>query len=147
MKKVYLIVLILILALVTGCRTKQYSPEKAVKNGEVVWDYSGFFNVEKLDKFIENVNNKIPDKIKIAQFGEEGLFLVQNISYDGKVIKAVFDSTMEFHEHQRKKEKKEYTEIIKVKYFWEEKNTNFFYYYLKNQDEKREIFIAPEEHK
>lgn len=115
MRRVSLIVCILIFVLITGCRTKPYPPENAVKNGEVIFDYDRTYNVDKLDKFIENVNNKIPDKIKITQYGDEGIFLIETISYNGKVIKAVFDSTMEFHKSSRKKEVKEYREIQKVK--------------------------------
>lgn len=139
-----MVLCLLLCIILSGCRTRSYSPEKAAKNGEIVFGYD-FYNTEKLDKFIENVNNNVPDKIKITNYGQEGMFLIETITYDGKKIKAVFDSTMEFHKHERRKEKGEYTSIIKEvsKFNNGLRICDIIVYYLINDKEKREMFAMP----
>jgi hypothetical protein len=73
----------------------EYSLEKAKKNGDVIDIHGEVFNLEKLEKFISNVNDKKKSKIRITRYTIEGDPIFYNIDFDGKIIHFTIDNTMD----------------------------------------------------
>lgn len=141
MKKISIILCMFLILSTLGCRTKSYNTEKAIANGEIVFDGSRFHNLNRLEDFIENVNSETKDKIRITKYGDEGMFLIEDITYDGKRIIAEFDSTMAIFSSDRKKEKKEYISIKREEEISDisGNKVNVVVYYLIGNGEKVEI--------
>jgi hypothetical protein len=64
--------------LLMGCST---TPDRAVKNGNVVSDLGVVGNIEKLDYFISEVSNKKDSSVKITRFTKEGDPVFIRMSY------------------------------------------------------------------
>ena len=102
MKKASFIFLLLILLICMGCsknikpifNNKPYPSETAIKNGDVVRTNNGIsHNIERLEKFTENVKKKSKDKIRITQYTDEGGAILTDLDYDGKQINYTYDTT------------------------------------------------------
>lgn len=66
----------------------EYSLDDAISDGCFVAEYNTNYNAEKLESFISNIENKIPDKIRIAFSTPEGDTILVDIilSNDGKIL-------------------------------------------------------------
>lgn len=101
MKKFIIFMLLVIMIFSLGCNRyskpiynkSPYSSEIAISNGDVVNVQGKQHNVEKLDKFIMNVQNGIKDKVRITHYTEEGDALIRDLEFDGEEIKYTFDNT------------------------------------------------------
>ena len=84
----------------------QYSPEKelaslprdymlemALRNNDVVSDIRRTYNTDRFYKFLDNVNNGMPDKIRITQFGIDGPPTISILQFDGNIIREFTDAT------------------------------------------------------
>jgi len=121
MKKALSIFLSLILIVCTGCsknikptfNNTPYTSETAIKNGDVVRTIDGIsHNIERLEKFTENVNKKSKDKIRITWFTTEGGAILTDLDYDGKKINYTYDTTRDGF-GARTIEKKKFNSIYK----------------------------------
>ena len=101
MKKA-LFFLSLILIVCMGCNKNSkptfnntpYISETEIKNGDVVKTNNGIsHNIERLEKFTENVKKKSKDKIRITQYTTEGGAILTDLNYDGKKINYTYDTT------------------------------------------------------
>jgi hypothetical protein len=54
---------------------------------------SGNFNIDKLYNFINNVESKKQDKLRIVSYTKEGDAIITDLQYDGNIIKCRTDST------------------------------------------------------
>lgn len=70
-----------------------YDFNRAMENGDVVTRGKDQYNVEKLDKFVENFKNGKKDIIVITAYTEEGNAIIYRIEYDGKEIKHTSDTS------------------------------------------------------
>jgi len=70
-----------------------YTREMAINNNDVIYDYNRNYNTDRFFRFLDNVNNGIPDKIRIVYFGFEGQILISILQYDGNIIRITFDAT------------------------------------------------------
>jgi len=93
MNKALIIILSLIMFICIGCGKDSYTSETAIKNGDVVAVHSQQYNVEKLDKFIENVKNDIKDNVRITRYTIEGGAVITDLNYDGENINYTNDNT------------------------------------------------------
>ena len=66
----------------------EYSLDDAISDGYFVAGYNTNYNEEKLERFISNIENKIPDKIRIAFSTAEGDTILIDIilSDDGTIL-------------------------------------------------------------
>jgi hypothetical protein len=70
--------LILVLFIMAGCQTNDIE--------EVINKHGDFENIEGLNTFVDNVDNKIEDKINYVEFGEEGQRGVRTLTFEGEQI-------------------------------------------------------------
>jgi hypothetical protein len=101
MKKIVLLMLLVIMAFAIGCsrgskptyNTSPYTSETAIKNGDIVDVHGKQYNAEKLEKFVENVQNGIKDKVRITKYTVEGGAIIWDLEFYGKKINCTYDST------------------------------------------------------
>jgi hypothetical protein len=101
MKKVLILMLSVIMIFAIGCRRDNksaynkspYTSETAIKNGDIVDIHGKQYNAEKLEKFIENVQNGTKDKVRITQYTNEGDAIITDLVFDGKNINYTYDNT------------------------------------------------------
>jgi hypothetical protein len=101
MKKFLIIVFSVIAIFAIGCKRANkptynkspYTSETAIKNGDVVDIHGKQYNAEKLEKFIENVQNVNKDKVRITQYTIEGDAIIIDLVFDGKKINYTYDNT------------------------------------------------------
>jgi chitin deacetylase len=74
---------------------KPYSVADAIINGDVVSSSSGFENLDKFARFLENVKNNITDTIRITRYTVEGDPIFDNLVFDGKLIHYTSDNTQD----------------------------------------------------
>jgi hypothetical protein len=70
-------------------------------------------NIEKFHTFIENVEKKQSDKIRITVYSKEGYPTIFDLDFDGKVIKCTTDNTRNPYGRNWFKKYGEYTKISK----------------------------------
>ena len=90
-----------------------YKYDTAVKNGDVVMGASGLKNVKKFHAFIEKVENKQSDKVRITAYSKEGYPIIFDLDFDGKIINCTTDNTRNIFGREYSIKHKEYTKIIK----------------------------------
>lgn len=111
--------IILILAVVFiflywfAIHTNSYDYDTAVKNGDVVMGPEGSVNEEGFYKFIENVDSKQTEKIRITAYSKEGYPIIFNLNYDGITIICITDNTRNKFGRDTSKQYGEYTKVIK----------------------------------
>lgn len=72
---------------------RDYTLEKAISYNDVVSDVRRTYNTDRFFKFLDNVNNGIPDKIRITEFGIDGPPSIRILQYDGNIIRSLTDAT------------------------------------------------------
>jgi hypothetical protein len=70
-----------------------YSITMAKKNGDVVDSVQGHYNIDKLDKFYNNVKTHIPDMVRVTIFNDEGNPIIQDLVFKNNLIKLSIDGT------------------------------------------------------
>lgn len=70
-----------------------YTSEIAKANGDVVNGLSETVNINKLDNFIKNMENKVKDNICIVSYTDEGDVILTDLMYEGREIVAILDYT------------------------------------------------------
>jgi hypothetical protein len=101
MKKFFILMLSVVMIFAIGCsrasnptyNKSPYTYETAIKNGDVVDFHRDQYNTEKLEKFMENVQNGIKDKVRITGYTIEGGAIITDLEFDGKIIKYTYDNT------------------------------------------------------
>jgi hypothetical protein len=73
---------------------RKYILEQAQKNGDVIRDLNGnLYNSDKFLKFIENIENKKKDNVRLTSYTIEGGSIIKDLVYDGKNIFLISDTT------------------------------------------------------
>lgn len=72
---------------------EKYTIEVAKNKGDIIIEKNKSYNQSKLDNFINNVNNNMPDEIQIVKYTEEGYPLIEQLYYTGKSLKLITDNT------------------------------------------------------
>jgi spore coat polysaccharide biosynthesis protein SpsF (cytidylyltransferase family) len=97
MKQLKIVFLSIILCVVlSGCtssnKSESYSSQEAKKRGDIV--YSGeVYNVERFDRFTDNVKNKKADQIRVTGYTDEGDPIFKDLVFDGEVIHYTYDTS------------------------------------------------------
>jgi len=72
---------------------KNYPPDTAQANGDVVSVHGNADNVQRLDEFIENIKAQVNDRVRITQYTTEGDAIIYDLIWDGQQIRMIIDST------------------------------------------------------
>lgn len=121
---------------------EDYTLEQAVEdNCVVLTNNEKIYNKDELDRFIQNVNNNIPDFIRVVCFTVEGDMIITDIKFNNENnFKVCFDYTRDEYSSPEDRIYRygKYTE------FGEEKTEDGIYYYLdKPEDENlHKVYIA-----
>ncbi|WP_164917285.1 DUF4362 domain-containing protein [Clostridium sp. JN-9] len=99
---------------------QKYSHELAEKNGDVVNIKGRSSNIEKLDKFIEDYENKKASSgnmVRITKYTNEGDAIICDLIIDGEGIKLIEDTTRDKFSSKEDRKKTEYkiSDISKTK--------------------------------
>jgi len=70
-----------------------YTRETAVMNNDIMFDQFIAYNVNRFYEFLDNVNNRIPDKIRITLYGIDGPATTSILQYNGDFIRLTIDET------------------------------------------------------
>jgi hypothetical protein len=84
------IVAIPLLLVISGCKFSNIE--------EVVNNHNDIQNIERMNKFVENVKNQKADEINYVQYGIEGQKGVKTLSYNGEKMNVSFNVDGEFIE-------------------------------------------------
>lgn len=71
----------------------KYSSTAAIANGDIVTIGTKQYNIERLDKFVDNFKNGKSDEIVITSYTVEGDAIISRIIYNGKRIKCTTDAS------------------------------------------------------
>jgi hypothetical protein len=74
---------------------KPYHSEEAIKHGDIVDEHGVISNLDRLNKFMKNVNNGVKDKVRITGYTTEGDPIFNNLDYNGKEIKYTYDDSQD----------------------------------------------------
>ncbi|WP_201004098.1 DUF4362 domain-containing protein [Paenibacillus glycanilyticus] len=88
------------LLLLIGCSA---TPEKAVKNGDVVSDLGVIGNIDKLDHFISEVSYKKESSVKITRFTREGDPVFIRLNYTQNKIEVEEDPSKDKNGNKEKR--------------------------------------------
>lgn len=117
---------------ITACSTEvsTYESKQAIANGDVVSVHGQITNLDKLEDFIDKVNNGEKDKVTVTTYTIEGDAIIHVLNYNGKNIQYDVDMRRDNYaaKEDRKIEKYKFTNIGK------ETNEGITYYYLYNND-------------
>lgn len=75
--------------------TEPYNSEQAAQNGDVVNIHGKYLNLDKWKQFIENVNTKKEDKVRITQYTIEGDPIFYELVFSGGTIHYTYDNSMD----------------------------------------------------
>lgn len=116
---------------------KQYKSSMAINDGDIVGVHGKAYNIEKLDKFIENIDNKQKDIVRVAIYTTEGDAIVSILQFDGAEFNFTVDTTRDDYGTKKITKYKAY-EIVK------ETKNNGVYYIVKgdNLDNYPLIYVA-----
>jgi hypothetical protein len=91
----YLIALIgIVILILIFCYTqKKWFDISVSKKDTITFSLNGNFNIERLQKYIEDVGNKKKDKINIIQYTTEGDPITTQLDFNGKNIKVGIDNS------------------------------------------------------
>jgi hypothetical protein len=76
----------------TLLNNKPYHFEEAIQNGDVVY-LNKVYNFERFQQFLNNVNNKKSDKIRITGYTDEGDPIFKDLYFDGKQLHYSYDNS------------------------------------------------------
>ena len=121
---------------------QKYNFELAEKNGNVVNTKSGISNIEKLDKFIENYENKkssAGNMVRITNYTVEGDAIIRDLIIDSEGIKLIEDITRDNFSNEESRKKTEYKiiDLLKTK-----KAEGIFYIAKTDKDEEKILFFT-----
>jgi len=115
---------------------KKYYADMARKNGDVVNVNGIKCNIEKLDNFVRNYENKkinMGDMVRITGYTIEGGAIIQDLIVCGEDIKLIVDNTRDGYASEKNRIRKEYKILGVYKKY--EKN-NIISYYAKTDQGK-----------
>jgi hypothetical protein len=80
--------------IVSGCQTTE-APAKQLAPGknEVVETHGSLKNFQRLDLFVENVQNNKKDKVRLTRYTIEGDPIYHDLDYDGSKLTLTYDTT------------------------------------------------------
>lgn len=126
---------------------KKYTFEMARGNGDVVWTHTEAYNLERIEDFMDNIENGIEDMIRVTAFTKEGDAIVKDLEYDGEVINLTIDSTRDKFSENPDIEKYEFKRLVIEKRYSEDYRGTFIEYWLKNDEGENGKLIVQLFHK
>ena len=124
---------------------KDYTAEQALEDECVVLTYKESKNKEILQKFIQNVNNNIPDYIRILEFTAEGDEIIKDLELNehGIIYYTVDNTRDEYMDLQDRVILYEKYDISEYKIIEDEyKNKKYVYFENINKDFKSREYIC-----
>lgn len=78
---------------IIGCsKSEAYGSEEAIKRGDIVYQ-NEVVNLERFEKFLNNLSNKKEDTIRVTGYTDEGDPIFQDLRFDGEVIHYIYDNS------------------------------------------------------
>jgi hypothetical protein len=106
-------ILLLVVISTIGCSSGAYSYEEVIKRGDIVYQVK-VDNLERFEKFLDNLSNKKEDTIRVTNYTKEGDPIFEDLQFDGKSIQYTYDNSNDAYAGNDKGiEKDVCTEIIK----------------------------------
>lgn len=105
--------------------TTQASSEPEADEDEIFWSHNEIRNLQRLDKFVENVHHRIKDEIKVLASTKEGGVIHTNLAFDGNAIQVTVNGTQET-----------YDRISVVERFHPHYNGTFIEYWVNRKDDE-----------
>lgn len=86
---------IFISIIVSGCQQPTDAPQKQLKPGknEAVETHGRLENFQRLDQFVDNVQNQKKDKVRLTRYTIEGDPIYYDLGYDGTNLTSTYDTT------------------------------------------------------
>lgn len=72
---------------------KDYSPNDAEKNGDLVNVHGKYRNLEKLDQFMIKMKNAENAVLQVTEYTKEGDPIIKRLVYNGKIVNYIYDSS------------------------------------------------------
>lgn len=100
-KTCILFIPLLLLGGLLGCSGKNdpaktasqaYSSQEAIKRGDVVY-LSEVYNWDVFERFMANLSNNQPDRIRVTGYTDEGDPIFKDLVFDGKTIDYTYDDS------------------------------------------------------
>lgn len=113
---------------------KQYPLTTATTKGDIVWTFDKVYHLEKMNVFMDHLQNKRKDMIRIVAYTMEGDPVITDLSFDGTTITAVIDDTRDKYAAKPSIQSFSYDSIVVEKRYSELYKGYFTEYLLKNQD-------------
>ncbi|MDF2651510.1 MAG: hypothetical protein K0Q73_7315 [Paenibacillus sp.] len=98
MRRIVLIMFSLIL--LSSCKT--YDSYKAKQNGDIITGPPGPVNLEKINMFINDFQSQKDSKVRITSYTEEGDPIINDLIFNGREIKYIFDNSRDKHGGKQK---------------------------------------------
>lgn len=121
---------------------QKYTPESAQKNGDVVGVHGKCYNIEKLDKFIEEFKNKQVNKenmIRITTYTDEGDPIILDLIIEGKSMNIIIDNTRDKFSSIEDRQIREY---IVADIFKQNQNGRIYYAIRTDNEEELPLILV-----
>jgi len=90
------VILIVGLSILSACN-QSYDSNEAIKRGDIVDLHGQVSNLDRLDKFINNIETGTKDKIRLTRYTEEGDPIYYDFTFDGNKVKYKYDNSNDKH--------------------------------------------------
>lgn len=123
----------------------KYTNEMALKDGDVIEVVGIDYNIEKLDKFIENYKNKksnVGDMVRIINYTDEGDPIIFDLNIESDGVKLKVDSTRDAYSSHDDQIVREY----KVVDIYKINMTEYIEYYVKTEQGNEQFLYASSIH-
>lgn len=84
--------LLLVIVSLSAC---SYDFEQGIANGDVINVHGDVYNVAVLHAFLANVEEKMPDRLRIVEYTNEGDPLLYDLDYDGEKLTVEVDRSQD----------------------------------------------------
>lgn len=93
--------IVLAIFLISGCQNNESptsgSNQYSVSSEDVVDRLGAIENFERFEEFKSSTENGVKDKLRIVQYTTEGDPILQELEYDGAVIKSTIDTSRDHY--------------------------------------------------
>jgi hypothetical protein len=116
---------------------QEYPFDLAQKNGDIVYNGSKRYNIEKLERFIEDFKLKKSGTVRITIYTKEGDAVISDLTTNNGNLKLIVDSTRDEYADKENRKKVEYNVVDILKKY----ENNGISYTAKIDDENEKLLF------